>query len=291
MGITGPACFGFERGWVSKGLRQIEGRPDLFHDSVRDEAQYLLGLGNRQVLALEYWLRILGLVERVGTEWRISEFGRVLREHDPQVEEIGSWFAFHYRLANSKDGASTYWYAVNRLPPRFGREDLREGLMREFPGKSPRTYQDAVSVFWSILGRTPLGQHLLVASDDTVCRTPDPPHLPDTVLLCCMALWCRAQSRTSVNLLELAADGAPGRVFLLSDAYVREFLSRVQDRYSKHVIWWSQTAGLDSIAVATDVTPLALLRAHFLEVLEDVDAVDALDRALDEEKSGGCRSV
>jgi hypothetical protein len=288
MGVTGPACFGFERRWLSKALRHIPGRADLFQPAAIGDAQYLLGLGNRQVLALEYWLRCLGLIERVGSDkHRLSPVGTAIRLYDPQFEERGTWFALHYSLASDEDGASTYWYAVNHMPERFDRDQLHSCLAAAFPGKRERTYQDASSIFCSILNRTPIGTLMFSMESGHIAKIADAPHLPDAVLLFCLARWFQSQHRSGANIVELSSAGAPGRVFGLSDFVLRSFLDRAQDYYAKRVLWWSQTAGLDSISLSPDVPHVALLRAHYLQHLDGLSPLDALDKGIEEELRGG----
>lgn len=287
MGITGPACFGFERGWLSKALKHIPNTPDLFQKDALEDAQYLLGMGNRQVLALEYWLRSLGLMAKDESgKAHLTDLGKVVLQYDPQIEEKGTWFALHYRLSAAREVASTYWYASNCMTERFDREKLIEGLKTEFPGKSLRTYQDAASIFFSILAKTPLGSIVFSIADDLTSRITDPPSLPDPILLFALVDWCGLRHRTGFSLMEFVTEGAPGRVFGLSDATIRAFLDTVQDRYRKRALWWSQTSGLDSVAVEQDLPSLAILRAYYLEHLEGLSPVEALRSGVEQEDDG-----
>lgn len=292
MAITGPACFGFERSWLSKALRHLPERADLFADNAISEAQYLLGLGNRQVLALEYWMRNLGLICSVQPgRYRVSPLALVIGRYDPQLEEAGTWLALHGRLSEDRDAASTYWYATNAMPDRFTRDELLEELKGAFPGRSARTYGDAVSVFFSILNKTPLGKSVFQVSSASVERTADPPQLADAILLYALFRWCYSMKRTGVSLLEIAAESSPGRVFSVTDTYLRLFLDRVQDRYAKRVLWWSQTAGLDSISIDGNLPQLAVLRAYYIELLDGLSPSEALKRGIEEESAGGTNCV
>lgn len=291
MGITGPACFGFERSWLSKALRHIPNRPDLFAEDAIDDAQYLLGLGNRQVLALGYWLRNLGLAEKdKAGQYRLSDLGTVIHQYDPQVEELGTWFTLHYMLSARKEAASTYWYVANRMSERVLRDQLTEGLQAEFPGKSTRTYQDAVSVFLAILSKTPIGTLVFALADDTVFKVANPSQLPDAVLLFALLHWCQTRGRTGLSLIELSTEGAPGRIFGLTEAALRAFLDRTQDRYAKRALWWSQTSGLDSITTEEGLPSLAMLRSYYLEHLDGLSPLEALNRGIKDEAMGGAGS-
>ena len=66
----------------------------------------------------------------------------------------------------------------------------------------------------------------------------------------------------------------------LGETLFLELLGAVQERYAKNVLWVSLTAGLNSIVIATQSQPLALLEAFYLERVEDKEPLEALRMAM-----------
>ncbi len=290
MGITGPACFGFERRWLSKGIRNVSQHADLFEPSMVAEAQFLLGLGKRQVLAVKYWLRCAGLAKREGTATKLTPFGALILEFDPYLEELQTWMALHHRLACSEDAASTYWFAFRMMPNEFTRAELLEQLRAHFPKKSPRTYADATSIFFSIVTSTEISSlcGLAKVDGDYLLKAGDPKTLSDALFAYSLCDWAGSIGASTANLVEILATGGPAKAFTLSRRALNGYVDRIADRYQKRVLWVSHTAGLDSVVFAKHMDPLVILRACYLEHLQGSGPIEALDTALRaQEEVGG----
>lgn len=289
MGITGPACFGFERLWFSRSIRRIVENPDLFEKEHIADAQYSLGLGNRQVLAVEYWLKCARLIQRDGNNTSLSGFGDLVWTFDSQLEEPETWFAIHYHLASARQAASTYWFAFQKMPHTFSKSSLREGLKREFAGKSPRTYKDAISVFFSIMTRTEINTlcNMVEVDSDSIVKTIDPPLLESGLVAYAVVDWATKSGFKTSHFSQLLSEGGPAKSFSLTSAGLAKYLDQIQEKYAKKILWVSRTAGLDSVTFAQGIPPLAVLRAYYLEHLEGVDPLEAINRAIEEEGRRG----
>lgn len=285
MGITGPAPFGFERLWLSRSIKSIPDHPELFKSNSIEEAQHLLGLGNRQVLAVEYWLKSMRLVEKINGKTTLSKFGAIVKEFDPQFEEKETWVFLHHNLTFKPDGATTYWFAFRKLPYSFNKSTLMEGLRVEFPGKSQQTYKDAVKVFYSIINRTEINTlcGFVQIQENTVLKIQDPPSLGYGPFAYALLDWAKQNSIRTAHFSQLLSVDGPAKPFSLTNMVLNDYLDQIQEHYAKKVLWVSRTGGLNSVAFEPNIPPLAILRAYYLEHLEGLEPLKALEKGIKEE--------
>lgn len=283
MGITGPACFGFERQWFSKSIKHLFSNQKMFDPENIEETKFVLGLGNRQVLATEYWLRCAMITEKSKKITKLTPFGEILYKFDPYFEEQGTWLSIHHELSFSRDGASTYWFAFRKMPSYFTKADLLKGLHIEFKGKKERTYTDAVSVFYSIAAKTEINFlcKLVTIKNEIINKIHNSDSLKPGILAYILCNWASRCSVTTANIADLLSIDGPITPFSLSKDVLFDCLDQIQDRYAKRVLWVSRTAGLDSITFAYDIPALAVLRSYYLEHLEGLEPINALHVAID----------
>jgi hypothetical protein len=103
--------FFIRKGWLSKGVKNVVNDPAVF---VSREVNPMdtLGIGASMVKALRYWLQAVGLTQEPQSGRRnqtLTELGEIIRENDPYMEELGTLWLLHYKLATNKDEA-TAWY-------------------------------------------------------------------------------------------------------------------------------------------------------------------------------------
>ncbi|MBR4383730.1 MAG: DUF4007 family protein, partial [Selenomonadaceae bacterium] len=93
--------FFIRKGWLSKGMRCVDEKPDVF--VAREENPMdVLGLGANMVKALRWWLQAVGLTTESKIGKRIqtfTELGATVYESDRYIEERGTLWLLQYRLA------------------------------------------------------------------------------------------------------------------------------------------------------------------------------------------------
>ncbi len=279
--------FGFEPRWLRLLLKSLPHHPQLFQAGNSADAQYILGgLGNRQVRALRDWASGIGLItaDRTGSFSSLTPLGALITDHDPELEEDGTYWAIHHSLCRSE---SIWFYtSYSNLfgPGVFSRDEIKSRLRGRRAMSESVIEKKCVVPLLHTMKSTRLGSELGVLSvrNDTLYerRRPDERRLHEAVVAFMLCDWAQRSGRRTVNVSELAVWGGVANYLALSHEQLVGFLERIQDRYSKKVLWISQTAGLGSITFAQDVPPLALLRAYYIERLEGVRPQVAFQRAM-----------
>lgn len=103
--------FFIRKGWLSKGMKYVHNRADVF--VARDENPTdILGIGTNMVKALRYWLQAVGITQEPPAGRRVQNFtdlGNQIYEHDRYIEELGTLHLLHYKLASNREDATAYF--------------------------------------------------------------------------------------------------------------------------------------------------------------------------------------
>ena len=123
--------FFIRKGWLSKGMKYVNCRADIF--IARDENPMdVLGIGSNMVKSLRYWLQAVGLTQEPNSGRRIQQFtplGHSVFLHDRYIEELGTLNLLQYRLAcNESDATSWYFFFNHFAMSEFTRDDFVSAL-------------------------------------------------------------------------------------------------------------------------------------------------------------------
>lgn len=125
--------FFIRKGWLSKGMKYVHSKPDVF--VAKDENPMdVLGIGANMVKALRYWLQAVGLTEEPNSGKRLQTFtplGQSVFTNDRYIEELGTLYLLHYRLSSNKSDATAWYYFFNEFTmSEFSRDDFVDFLQR-----------------------------------------------------------------------------------------------------------------------------------------------------------------
>lgn len=125
--------FFIRKGWLSKGMRCVANKPDVF--ITRDENPMdVLGIGANMVKALRYWLQAVGLTSEPEKGKRFQSFtklGELIYEHDTYIEELGTLYLLQYCLASQDEEATAWYFFFNEFSmSEFSREDFVAALQK-----------------------------------------------------------------------------------------------------------------------------------------------------------------
>lgn len=134
--------FYIRKGWLSKGMRCVSNKPDVFiaHD---ENPMDVLGIGANMVKALRYWLQAVGLTTELNKGKRVQNFtdlGDRIFKHDTYIEELGTLFLLQYKLASQKEEATAWYFFFNEFTMlEFSREDFVAALQKYIKMEDNRT--------------------------------------------------------------------------------------------------------------------------------------------------------
>ena len=119
--------FFIRKGWLSKGMKYVMLKPDVFVDK-EDNRMDVLGIGSNMVKALRYWLQAVGLTEEPNSGKRLQSFNELEKsifETDRFIEEMGTLQLLQYKLATNKEKATAWYYFFNEFNmSEFSRDDF-----------------------------------------------------------------------------------------------------------------------------------------------------------------------
>ena len=119
--------FFIRKGWLNKGMRNVQNDAQVFM-GVNGNPMDILGIGANMVKALRYWLQAVGLTEEPNAGRRVqnfTDFGSVVYENDPYMEEMGTLWLLHYKLAINKTEATAWYFFYNEFKlSEFTRDDF-----------------------------------------------------------------------------------------------------------------------------------------------------------------------
>lgn len=123
--------FFIRKGWLSKGVKNVVAKPDVFV-SKDDNPMDVLGIGANMVKALRYWLQAVGLTVEPNKGKRnqtLTPLGAHVYQNDRYMEELGTLFLLHYRLATNFEDATAWWFFFNQFSmTEFTKEDYVNAL-------------------------------------------------------------------------------------------------------------------------------------------------------------------
>ena len=286
--------FFIRKGWLSKGMRCVNNKPDVFiaHD---ENPMDVLGIGANMVKALRYWLQAVGLTKEPNKGKRVQSFtelGQLIYDHDTYIEELGTLYLLQYQLASQKQEATAWYFFFNEFSmSEFSREDYVEALQKFIKMEDSDTdyairslnddFQCIINTYLprykSSPGKIspennidcPFGELGLIDILNKRKKTykksiPASDTLNPYVVLA--VIMDNAKGRTEINLNELLT--APcniGKVFNLDSITMLDVLYRIE---GLGLIKINRTAGLDVITPQTQMSFLECVEQFYASIDE-----------------------
>ena len=108
MKFRAHETFFIRKGWLSKGMKNVINKPNVFVDKLNNPMD-ALGIGANMVKSLRYWLQVTGLtVEGKGKvrEQHLTDLGSCIYEYDRYLEELGTLYQVQNKLATNQELAN-----------------------------------------------------------------------------------------------------------------------------------------------------------------------------------------
>lgn len=286
--------FAIRKGWLNKGLRNIEKAPDVFV-SKDNNPMDVLGIGANMVKSLRYWLQATGLTVEPNSGKRtqsLTSIGEIIFNNDPYFEETGSLWLVHYGLATNLDDATSWYLFFNEFPMQeFSEDDFYKSLRKfitmqdgetmpssraisddfkciintYYPGK--RNSGDDIDPENNIecpLTELGLVSYVATTQGNRIYRkcTPKNENIPEMIALFAILKQIGDQKEVKISLLQNSTNSI-GKIFLLDTLSLLHILYQLEGAGYIKVV---RTAGLDVIRILTDLTPEECVKQYYNEL-------------------------
>jgi hypothetical protein len=284
--------FHIRDGWLRKGLAEVKKNPAIFTDP---NAYLCFGLGKNMVEALRFWMRATGLTKEVANAGKriqeITDFGKLIEEYDPYLEDDGSLWLIHYQLLKQPDEATAwYWFFNHYARLSFDREGFvkelslwqamqnvngkeisKTSLLRDFDcfaktylprqqSESPEDNLECPLVHLRLLSFENIG-----GQKQYHLNRPDPRAVPPLILLYVIKNWQEEHQpgALQVSLRDLLSSPcSPGRTFLLGMRLTEAIRAASEQVPSQFSLRLTRTSGLDVLTLPS-ISSLDLLKTHY----------------------------
>lgn len=120
--------FSIREGWLEKAIHIIANSGDNKSLFSKDNGVIEFGIGSMMVTSLRYWLIATDIIDERTNQ--LSEFGRLLLEFDPYLDDEFSWWMIHEKLASNYKDAPILNIIFNEFKPKnFKKQDLNEFVL------------------------------------------------------------------------------------------------------------------------------------------------------------------
>lgn len=310
--MAGHETFPCRYGWLKKCYDAVrvaevistEAAISVFNS---DHAIATFGVGKNMVASMRHWAIACGILDAFIKGGRIeslttSDLGHfIFGAGDPFLEEPGSLWLLHWRLAAAPGRATTWYFAFSEFNDViFTREALASRLMTRIDelrengrinaGRIARATvdRDAECFVRTYMSRPPkkgisedglespfaeLGLIAPIGGGAMQFRRGPKPSLPDLVFVFALIEFWQSQfsTRGTLSIETIAHEpGSPGRLFLLDEESIAERLERISE-VTSGALTWDEGAGLRQVTARVDIAtikPLSLVESFYTRFLE-----------------------
>ena len=282
--------FFIRKGWLYKGMKNVVNDSAVFM-GVNGNPMDILGIGANMVKALRYWLQAVALTaEAIDPDSRrriqnLTPFGEVVYEHDKYIEEMGTLWLLHYKLASNAEEATAWYYFFNEFRlSEFSRDDfvvqLNNYIRMNDNDVSERSLDDdyncIVNTYVPRIKSNPekvrpesnidcpLGELGLIDIINKKSRLykkciPKKDTLHPLILLA--IILDNANGETEIKISSIQSDkGNAGKIFNLDIITLVNLLNKVELMGYVKVV---RTAGLDVIKIENEMSFLDCIREYY----------------------------
>lgn len=285
--------FFIRKGWLYKGMKNVDHDRTVFMGD-NGNPMDILGIGANMVKSMRYWLQAVGLTAEPSQGKKYQEltlFGRAVFENDKYIEEIGTLWFLHYKLAKNAEDATAWYYFFNEFNrSEFTRDDfvkqLNTYILMNGSEVSERSLDDDFNCIMSTYvpriksnpGKVhpesnidcPFGELSLVDIVSKKAKTykksvPKLDSLPPLVVLAVIIDQIdQAQGNREIKISSIQNDRCnAGKIFNLDIITLTSLLNKIEHMGYIKVI---RTAGLDVVNIETDLDFLGCVREYYAAI-------------------------
>ena len=290
MRFRAHETFFIRKGWLYKGMKNVVHDRTVFMGD-NGNPMDILGIGANMVKSMRYWLQAVGLTAEPpqGKKYQtLTPFGEVVFENDQYIEEIGTLWFLHYKLAKNDVDATAWYYFFNEFNRNeFTRDDfvkqLNAYILMNGSEVSERSLDDDFNCIMSTYvpriksnpGKVhpesnidcPLGELSLVDIANKRAKTykksvPKLDSLPPLVVLAVIIDQARGNREIKISSIQNDRCNA-GKILNLDIITLTSLLNKIEHM---EYIKVNRTAGLDVINIETDLDFLGCVREYYAAI-------------------------
>ena len=289
MRFRGHETFAIRKGWLNKGIKNIKKDPGVFLGDAGNPMD-VLGIGSNMVKSLRYWMLATNISKEPNYGHRtqsLTELGKIIDEHDPYLEEIGSLDLIHYELASNDDSATAWYIFFNEFNyTEFTEDDFHSSVKKyvrmnsdgELPSERSVSddYKCIINTYYqrnnadkvnpednigSPLTELGLIDYLYAKSGNRYYKKVmiKEALLPDLIALAIIIKNANGNKEIKISTL-LNKSKSLGKVFNLDMVRIINILYRLEKKGYVKVI---RTAGLDVVQIVTDKDYLDCIKEYY----------------------------
>lgn len=277
--FSGHETFPLRYGWLKKGFDAVNENLDtqknksIFTD---DEAIARFGVGKNMVASIRHWLAATGFVDDKASSSAINvtDLGKLILSSeglDPYLENPTTLWLIHWQLSGKSEKTTWFWVFNHLHTESFEREYIFHALSKLAADQAwrvasatlkrdvecfLRTYvtkpQSNKSIYEETL-ESPLAELGLIKpigkrDGFRLVRGAKASLKSGAFLYALTDFWERFTRNANTLSFEAVSHepGSPGRVFLLSENDLLEYLVDIEE-FTEGALKWSETAGLKQI--------------------------------------------
>lgn len=287
MKFRAHETFFLRKGWITKGLKNVDIKSDVFTDKKISPTD-TLGIGTNMCKSLRYWLQVLGLTSEVKEKRGkriqiITDFGHLIFDKDKYVEELGTLYALQYKLASNKDLATSWYYFFNKFSlSEFTKEDYINEIQKYVSMKGEKVALTSLEGDFSCIVNTYLPRYKTNARVDSPENNIESPFgelgliditgtktykksIPSVnsinpwIALAVIMDQAKGNKEISISSL-MNDDNNIGKVYNLDSVALLELLHKIEKIGELKII---RTAGLDVIHINNDYSFLDCMEKYY----------------------------
>ncbi len=252
--------FSIREGWLAKGIKNVKEYGNVF---ALQNATDILGIGTNMVKSLKYWMTATKLIEEKNREIMLSDFGSIINEYDPYLEDIFSWWLIHINMITNIDDAYIYNLFFNKCNIKtFTKRELYEKLyallMNEKLTFNENILQDEVNM---IIKTYTIDEKIDNPENNFICplselnllkkvdrdtyekNRPEIRNLPFWVVYYIICLLLDDRDNISIDEL-LKEENSPAKLLNMDKNLINEYLDEMK---KNDLIIINRTAGLNMV--------------------------------------------
>ena len=297
MKFRGHETFAIRKGWLNKGLKNVNIDPDVFLGD-NGNPMDILGIGSNMVKGLRYWMVATNLTSEPNSGKRhqtFTDLGNIIYKNDRYFEEIGSLALVHYEIASNEKNATSWYVFFNEFEySEFTEQDFIRAVYKyvrmNYEGDLPseRSVSDdfrcIINMYVNKETENPnpedniespftelgLAEYLYAKSGMRIYRKISPQEiiLPDFIALALILKSAEGRKEIKISSLQKEKNGI-GKIFNLDVVKILNILYRLETEGYINVV---RTAGLDVIKINTDMTYLECIQSYYNKLNNKVGA-------------------